>query len=209
MSSRIDHRHVLARLATGPIYERDSDHWLMLRSEFERVRDHFAQMGLALVLDEVGGYAYLRQAVADADEGWTESGLAPVPRILRRTPFSYHQTIFLVLLRERLLRHEQSPNTDAALYMDVADITEMLQPYYPESNNEKKFFEAVQALIRRFDGLNLLTPMRNRSESIFRVEPIIKAKLPPDRIEEIRQRLAGKIETEDHYQSEDDEPGPA
>lgn len=192
---RINHRHVLARLATGPLYEGDSEYWRALKGDFERIRSHFAEMGLTLVIDEVGGYAFLRQAADDTEDSWTDTGLAPLPRILRRTPLSYHQTLFLVLLRERLLRHEQSPDTDAPLYLDLAELTEMLRPYYPESNNERKLFEAVQALVRRFDALNLLAPMKNRSEPIYRVEPIIKAKLPPERIEEIRQRLGADTDS--------------
>jgi hypothetical protein len=176
-------------LATGPIYEGDSDYWRTLKGDFERIRAYFAEMGLTLVIDELGGYAYLRQAAKDAEEGWTDDGFAPLPRILRRTPLSYHQTIFLVLLRERLLRHEQSTETDSPLYLDLTEITEMLRPYYPELNNEKKLYDAVLAIVRRFDALNLLASMKNRSEPIYRVEPIIKAKLPPELIEEIRQRL--------------------
>lgn len=203
---RINHRHVLARLATGPLYEDDSDYWHALKNDFARVRAHFAEMGLTLVLDELGGYAYLRQAADDAEEGWTDTGFAPLPRILRRTPLTYHQTVFLVLLRERLLRHDQSPEAEAHLYLDLTELTEMLRPYYPESNNEKKLFDAVQALVRRFVGLNLLAPMKNRTEPIYRVEPILKAKLPPEMIEEVRQRLgADSAETPDSDFASDDD----
>ena len=54
----------------------------------------------------------------------------------------------------------------------------------------------VQALLRRFDILNLIFPMKNRSEPIYRVEPIIKAKLPAEMIAEIRERLAGEPKAE-------------
>ena len=196
MSAKLDYRHVLARLATGPIYETDSDYWIMLRNEADRVRTHYAAMGLEVVVDEPGGYAYLRQRPEESEAAWTQDGMAPIPRILRRTQLSYTQTVFLVLLRERLLRHEQSPDVDTPLYLDVNDITEMLRPYYPESNNEKKLYDNVQALLRRFDILNLIFPMKNRSEPIYRVEPIIKAKLPAEMISEIRERLAGEPKTE-------------
>lgn len=196
MSAKLDYRHVLARLATGPIYETDSDYWLMLKHEVDRVRAHYAAMGLEVVMDEPGGYAHLRQRADESDEAWQQDGMAPIPRILRRTQLSYHQTVFLVLLRERLLRHEQSPDVDTPLYLDVSDITEMLRPYYPESNNEKKLYDSVQALLRRFDILNLIFPVKNRSEPIYRVEPIIKAKLPAEMIAEIRERLAGEPKTE-------------
>jgi hypothetical protein len=196
MSAKIDYRHVLARLATGPIYENDSDHWLMLKAEVERVRTHYADMGLEVVVDESGGYAYLRQKPEESEEAWTPDGVAPIPRILRRTQLSYHQTVFLLLLRERLLRHEQCPDAETALYLDLSDITEMLRPYFPESNNEKKLYDSVQSLLRRFDILNLIFPMKNRSDAIYRVEPIIKAKLPAGLIAEIRTRLAGELKTE-------------
>jgi len=196
MSAKLDYRHVLARLATSPIYETDSDYWLTLKHEVDRVRTHYAAMGLEVVLDEAGGYAHLRQRPEEFEEAWTQGGMAPIPRILRRTPLTYHQTVFMVLLRERLLRHEQSPDVDSPLYLDVNDITEMLRPYYPESNNEKKLYDSVQALLRRFDILNLIFPMKNRSESIYRVEPIIKAKLPAEMIAEIRERLAEEPKTD-------------
>lgn len=196
MSAKLDYRHVLARLATAPIYETDSDYWLTLKSEVDRVRTHYAAMGLEVVMDEAGGYAHLRQKPEESEEAWSHDGMAPIPRILRRTPLTYHQTVFMVLLRERLLRHEQSPDVDSPLYLDLNDITEMLRPYYPESNNEKKLYDNVQALLRRFDILNLIFPMKNRSEPIYRVEPIIKAKLPAEMIAEIRERLAGEPKTE-------------
>jgi hypothetical protein len=189
MSARLLHRHVLARLATGPIYESDSEYWLALGEHYDRIRRHYLDMGLEVVRDTTSGFAYLRQLPDDSEETWAEQGVAPLPRILRRTPLSYHQTLMLVLLREALLRHEQSTATEGALYVGADDLREMLLPYFPESNNEKKFFDAVAAIIRRFVGLNLLTALKNRSEPIYRVEPILKARLPAEQIAEIRVRL--------------------
>jgi hypothetical protein len=206
MSAKLDYRHVLARLATGPIYEQDTDYWLMFKAEIDRVRTHYAAMGLEVVLDEPGGYAHLRQRADESDDSWTQDGAAPIPRILRRRPLSYYQTLFLVLLRERLLRHEQSPDVDTPLYLDLNDITEMLRPYYPESNNEKKLYDNVQALLHRFDDLNLIFPMKNRSEPIYRVEPIIKAKLPAGMIAEIRARLTGESQPESNSADDANEP---
>lgn len=206
MSAKIDYRHVLAKLAIGPVYERDTDYWLQLKAEIDRVRMHYAEMGLEVLLDEPGGYAHLRQRADGADNEWTPDGATPIPRILRRTPLSYYQTLFLVLLRERLLRYEQSPDVDTPLYLDLNEITEMLRPYYPESNNEKKLYDNVQALLRRFDILNLIFPIKNRSEPIYRVEPIIKAKLPAEMIVEIRARLTGEAKTEPDPSDDGNEP---
>lgn len=219
MSLRIEHRHVLARLATGPVYESDSDYWRVLTDQFDRIRAYFLEMGLEIVRDEPGGFAYLRQQPEDAEESWTEDALAPLPRILRRTPLSYHQTLFLVLLREELLRHEQSPTSEGPLYRDTGELTELLRPYFPESNNEKKLYDAVAAILRRFVTLNLLTPLRNRTEPIYRVEPILKARLPAELIADIRQKLCSpdaesdsdddESPTEDAATTDPDTSGPA
>ncbi|MDR2980680.1 MAG: DUF4194 domain-containing protein [Puniceicoccales bacterium] len=205
MSTRINYRHVLAKIATGPVYARDTSHWLILRNELERIRSHYAEMGLTVVMDEPAGYAYLRQQPDDTDDAWSELRLDPLPAVLRRRMLSYHQTILLVLLRERLLRHDQSPDTDAALYLSEDEIMEMLRPYFPESNNEKKFRDKVQALLTRFDELNLVFPLKDRTDPIYRVEQIIKAKLPAEQIAEILNRLSGKAADTDADDSETNE----
>jgi hypothetical protein len=202
----INHRHIIVRLATGPLYQNDTEHWRVLLDATERIRAHYADMGLEVVIDESGGYAYLRQLPEESGDTWSADTLAPLPRILRRTPLSYHQTLLLVLLRERLLRHEQLPDSDASLYLDLKEITEMLRPYYPESGDDKKFAGRVLALIARFEALSLVSPMKNRSESIYRIEPIIKARLPAESIAEIRKRLAAEADPSTAPAPEDSAP---
>jgi hypothetical protein len=195
---KIDRRHVLARLALGPLYQGETHHWNVLRDDLARIRAHYADMGLEVVVDESGGYAYLRQipeeslqqpAATGSDNGWDGGGTAPLPRILRRTPLSYHQTLFLVLLRERLLRHEQLPDIVEPLYLEFGDIAEMLRPYFPEIADNKTYDGRIRALLRRFDELNLICPVKNRDGQLYRVEPIIKARLPAEEINEIKKRL--------------------
>jgi hypothetical protein len=190
--ARINHRHILARLATGPIYDRDGIYWATLKAELARVRAHFADMGLDVILDEPAGYAYLRQQPAEAGDDWNESKFDPIPVVLRRRMLSYLQTILLVLLRERLLHHEQAADIEGPLVLTENDIFEMLRPYLPETSNEKKNRDKVRPLLTRFDELNLLYPVKNRTEPTYRVEQIIKAKLPVEKIAEIRALFAGK-----------------
>jgi|GEM_PF-6744793 len=66
----------------------------------------------------------------------------------------------------------------------------------PKREVPKKLYDNVLSLLRRFDILNLVYPMKNRDEHIYRVEPIIKAKLSAELIAEIRMRLNGESQTE-------------
>ena len=68
-------------------------------------------MGLEVARDDSAGYAFIRQREDEAteeDEGWEDDAVAPLPRVLEATRLTYHQTIFMVLLREELMRFEQN-----------------------------------------------------------------------------------------------------
>ncbi len=203
MSGRFTLRHVIVRLVGGPVYQEESDLWHRLRTEAEAVRGHFRQMGLEVVIDEEGGFAFLRQPeTEEVEEG--ENGEAPVPRLLRRTPLSYHQTLLMVLLRERLLQHDQSAEGEAFLYFDYKQLLELLRPYFPDSSNEKKVEERMARAISRLIELGVLRKLRNRSEDIFRVEPILRAKLPVEQIREIRDRLKAVLPESDEGDEENE-----
>lgn len=195
MSGRFTLRHVIVRLVQGPIYQEETDLWFRLRTEVEAVRSHYRQMGLEVVLDEESGFGFLRQLDQEQDlegeEG--ENGEAPLPRLLRRTPLGYHQTLLMVLLRERLLQHDQSADGEAFLYYDYPQLLELLRPYFPDSSNEKKVEERMARAISRLIELGILRKLRNRTDDIFRVEPILRAKLPVEQIREIRDRLKANL----------------
>lgn len=192
MTSRLTLRHVIVRLVAGPLYQEETDLWYRLRTEADAVCAHYRQMGLDVVIDEEAGYAFLRQ-VDERDDGESENGEAPLPRLLRRTPLSYHQTLLMVLLRERLLQHDQSVDGESFLFYDTKQLLELLRPYFPESSNEKKVEERMARAISRLVELGVLRKLKNRSEDIFRVEPILRAKLPVEEIKEIRDRLKATL----------------
>jgi hypothetical protein len=205
MNGRFTLRHVITRLVSGPLYQEETDLWFRLRTEAEAVRGHYHQMGLDVVIDEEGGFAFLRQAVEgdETDEG--ENGQAPLPRLLRRTPLSYHQTLLAVLLRERLLQHDQSGDGEAYLYFELKEIIDLLRPYFPDSSNEKKIEERMARTIARLVELGILRKLKNRTDDIYRVEPILRAKLPVEQIREIRNRLRAGLQEGDEIEQTEEE----
>lgn len=205
MTARLTLRHVITRLVGGPVYQEESDLWYRLRTEAEAVRGHYRQMGLEVVIDEEAGYAFLRQLEQGEEGEANEAGEAPLPRLLRRTPLSYHQTLLMVLLRERLLQHDQSADGEAFLYYDPKQLLDLLRPYFPESSNEKRIEERMARVVARLVDIGILRRLRNRSEEIFRVEPILRAKLPVEQIREIRDRLQANLPDQPEENDETDE----
>src|ERR1700730_11963310 len=87
----------IIRLMQGVVYrETDEDTWLTLERLGAGVRDHFAAIGVDVVVDDAEGYAYLRsRPEEDGDEA--------LPRLVRRRALTYNVSLLLVLLRKRLL----------------------------------------------------------------------------------------------------------
>ena len=207
MNPAITHRHVIVRLLNGPIYQEDLDLWGRLGAEWEKIKNHFFEMGLEVARDDSAGYAFIRQREDEAteeDEGWEDDTVAPLPRVLRRTRLTYHQTIFMVLLREELMRFEQNQEEGDHLYRSALDLREIMTPYYPELHDEKKIHRQISSLVSRFEEWGILKKVRDRDEGLYRVERIIKAKLPPEKLAEVRDQIKRRLpEIDDETEEED------
>jgi len=191
-------RHVLVQLVKGALYQEDAALWSLLLRERHRVESHFHLMGLDLVIDEDAGYAFLRnEGGEDEDEGREVEGEAALPRLMRRNPLSFLPTVLLVELRERLLRHDQSADGTDHLFLEFREILEFMAPYCGDTGNEKKVEKKVSAAISRLLDLSVLRQIPNRSEVIYRVEPILRAKLPVEQIEEIRERFKAHLDKDE------------
>jgi Cdc6-like AAA superfamily ATPase len=206
MNPAITHRHVIVRLLNGPIYQEDLDLWSRLGAEWEKIKGHFGEMGLDVARDDSAGYAYVRQHEEDSEEeeNWDDVTSSPLPRVLRRTRLSYHQTIFMVLLREELMRFEQNQEEGDHLYRSSLDLTELMAPYYPELHDEKKVHRQIAGLINKFEEWGIIKKVRDKDEGLYRVERIIKAKLPPEKLTEVKNQIKRRAPELDEEMEEED-----
>ena len=191
MNPVITYRHVIVRLLNGPIYQEDLDLWGRLGAEWDRIKSHFFDMGLEVARDDAAGYAFVRQTEESEEEleDWEDVASAPLPRVLRRTRLSYHQTIFMVILREELMRFEQEQEEGDHLYRSAQDLREIMISYYPEMHDEKKAHRQISGMITKFEEWGILKKVRDKDDGLYRVERIIKAKLPPDKLTEVRDQI--------------------
>ena len=180
--------------------------WGRLGAEWEKIKSHFVEMGLEVARDDNAGYAFIRQCEEEEEssEAWDDAQTSPLPRVLRRTRLTYHQTIFMVLLREELMRFEQSQEEGDHLYRSALDLREMMVSYYPELHDEKKIHRQISSLVTKFEEWGILKKVRDRDEGLYRVERIIKAKLPPEKLAEVRDQIKRRLpEIDDEMEEED------
>ena len=181
---------VVVPLLKGVLYaEADGGAWNALLSLQARVRDYVAVMGLDLVLDESEGYAFLRSTPIDSDEA--ESAPADKrPRLVARRPLSFPVSLLLALLRKRLAEFDGS-GADTRLVLRRNDIVDLLRMFLPESTNEARLVDQVDAHIKRVVDLGFLRRLKGAAneEANFEVRRILKAFVDAQWLAEFDARL--------------------
>ncbi|NLG22096.1 MAG: DUF4194 domain-containing protein [Actinomycetales bacterium] len=155
------------RLMRGVVYrEADQDGWTLLERHAAPVRDHFSTIGVQVVVDDVEGYAYLR----NADEDDTEE---PLPRLVRRRSLTYNVSLLLVLLRKRLVEFEASGG-EGKLVLTRDQLIELLRLFLADSSNEARVVDRVDTTIRQVADLGFLRQLP-KQPGHWEVRRILKA----------------------------------
>lgn len=167
----MSHEHAtgsaIIRLMRGVVYrESDEDTWLTLERHGADVRDHFAAVGVEVVVDDPEGYAYLRSR-PDTDE------VAPLPRLVRRRSLTYNLSLLLVLLRKRLVEFETS-GSEGKLVLSRDQIVEMLRLFLADSTNEARVVDTAETTIKKAADLGFLRQLRGQPHQ-WEVRRILKA----------------------------------
>lgn len=171
---------VQATLARGPLYREDNPQtWRTFATHAAAVGDYFTGLGLAVVVADDDGYAYLKQREVDDEHE------AP-PRLVRRHPLSPGVTLLLATLR-RALADFDAHSTDPRLVLTRAQIVELLEPQIPPRTNEAATTDAISALITRVVELGFL---RRLDDDAFEVRRIIKAVVTASWLAQYQDRIA-------------------
>jgi len=157
----------IIRLMQGVVYrESDEDTWLTIERLGAGVGDHFATIGVDVVVDDAEGYAYLRSR--PTDEGDEE-----LPRLVRRRALTYNVSLLLVLLRKRLVEFETTGG-DGRLVLSSDQIVEMLRVFQAESSNDARVVDQAETTIKKAAELGFLRPLRGQNDH-WEVRRILKA----------------------------------
>lgn len=172
---------VIIRLMQGVVYrESDEDTWLTLERSGAGVRDHFATIGVDVVVDEAEGYAYLRSRSA-------VEGEEPLPRLVRRRALTYNVSLLLVLLRKRLLEFETAGG-EGRLVLSTEQIVEMLRVFQAESTNDARVVDQAERTIGKAAELGFLRQLRGHSGH-WEVRRILKAYVDAQTVSDFAAKL--------------------
>jgi 1,2-phenylacetyl-CoA epoxidase catalytic subunit len=109
--------------------------------------------------------------------------------------------MLLVLLREELLRYDATPAAVASIpTVEQPWLIEQMAAFVPERNNRVKRQGAIEQVIRAAVTMGVLRDIDSTAEAqTYQIMRIVKAKLPEEKLTEVRDRLKaapGTVPTE-------------
>ena len=172
---------VLIQIMKGPVYRDTHERiWAHLLESRHQVSDYVAVLGLNVIIDESEGYAYLRsRPIDDATE---------FPRLVARRSLSFHVSVLLALLRKRLAEFDAT-SAEARLIISRDQMVEMLRLFMPDSSNDARLVDAIDAHINKVVELGFLRRLRDL-EDLYEVRRILKAYVDGQWLSEFDARLA-------------------
>jgi hypothetical protein len=177
----------IIELMRGVVYREQSENsWATLDRHAGPVRDHFATIGIDVVVDDTEGYAYLRSQENDADA-------EPLPRLVKRRTLTYHVSLLLVLLRKRLVEFETT-GSDGKLVLSREQIVEMLRVFLADSTNEARVIDRVDTTLKQVADLGFLRQLRGQQDS-WEVRRILKAYVDAQTLSDLAGKLSEYAET--------------
>jgi hypothetical protein len=180
--------HAVIRLMQGVVYrESDEDTWLTLERSGAGVRDHFATIGVEVVVDADEGYAFLRSRPE-------VEGEEALPRLVRRRTLTYPVSLLLVLLRKRLVEFETGGG-EGRLVLSTEQIVEMLRLFQAESANDARVVDTIESTIKKAAELGFLRQVRGQSDQ-WEVRRILKAYVDAETLSDFAAKLhqyAGRV----------------
>lgn len=147
-------------------------------------------LGLELVLDEAEGYAFLKSRPEPPDD----DPAARLPRLVARRPLSFPVSLLLALLRKKLAEFDAGGGQDGdgrRLVLARDDIVELVRVFLPDSSNEARLIDQIDAHINKVLDLGFLRRLKGTSgPASFEVRRILKAFVDAQWLADFDARLA-------------------
>ena len=172
---------VLIQLIKGPLYrDTHEELWSVLLGVRHQVSDYVTVLGLSVIVDEAEGYAFLRSRPPIDDA-------AEFPRLVARRALSFHVSVLLALLRKRLAEFDAS-SADTRLILSRDQMAEMLRLFMPDSTNDARLVDTIDAHVNKVSELGFLRRLRDEQD-LFEVRRILKAYVDGQWLSEFDARL--------------------
>lgn len=174
----------IIRLLQGVVYNDDRALWSNLLDYHVKIKEYFGMIGLEVYISESEGFAFLRQKqFAEKPDNGNKNIL---PELIRKQPLSYSVSLLCVLLLEKLIEFDVAGGESTRLILSRDEIRDMMRIFLSEKTNEARVIDKLDADINKLIDYGFLKKL---NDAEYEVRRILKAKIPIDKLLEIRQKL--------------------
>lgn len=174
------------RLLQGVVYSEDADVWSILLNNESDLEYFFCELGMALVVDRDEGTAYLKQFEDDE----RAEGYERLPRLFRKTPLTYEQTLLCVLLRDEYRRFEEEDLDNERCVVETDGLFEMWKSFFPTNSDEVALRKRLTTALNQLEKLKFVRSLSSNIDS-WEVRKLLKARISVKELETLRDRIAG------------------
>ena len=135
--------------------------WNTILSQQYRINEYMEKIGLLLVIDEDGGYAFLKQKETDE-----------LPHLVKKQPLTFKMSLFLALLRNEINEFDGA-NGDSMLVVKDEEMVARMKPYFPDMSDEVKFADSIRVCFKKAISMKILSLVKD-NEFAYEVQPILR-----------------------------------
>lgn len=181
-------RRVYVHLLRGPSLEerRNAQLWVELLNHREIIASRLSEMFLELVVDTDVGVAFTRQVESQDDD---------FPRLLRRVPLTFIDSVLMLHLRQQLARSQAAGERCVVAREDLID---HLALFERSGNTDTALFKKrANRAVDKMVGHSLLHKIRG-NEDRYEVSPTVKLLFAVEQVtaleEQYRKIAAGEVQ---------------
>ena len=178
------------QLLQGVVYQDDESTWAIVLNNESDLGDYFCEIGLTLIIDRAEGIAYLRQFADDE----RSDGYEKLPRLFKRSPLTYEATLLCVLLRDEYRKFEEEDLDNERCVVEVETLFDIWKSFFPSNSDEVTLRKKLETTLRQLEKLKFVSKLKSDAES-WEVRKLLKARLPIDELERLRERLVQEEKT--------------
>lgn len=173
------------RLLQGVIYADEDRVWSILLSSRSPLEAFLARLGLALVVDESEGYAFVRQWSDDE----RPEGYEQLQSLVRRTTIGYAPTILAVILRDELRRFEEEDLHNERCVVEADILFDQWKGFFPPQHDEVRQRKEFASALGKLEDLGFVRRLADSAET-WEIRRILKARISVSELETLKRQLS-------------------
>lgn len=167
----------LINLLQGVVRKEDNaEIWNTIRSQQFRIDEYMEKIGLLLVIDDEGGFAFLKQRDDDV-----------LPHLVKKQPLTFRMSLFLALLRNEINEYD-SGSGEGALVIREEEMVRRMKPYFPDVSDEVKFTNSIDRCFSKALEMKILVPVKD-NEYEYEVQPVLRRFMDAEWLSEFNRQL--------------------